>query len=205
MDVEVPFESRYKMSSKINSTKDLILNLCYAKGIKGQYGEPVVGKVRLMKMVFLFEKEIRTIFNKDKNLKSDILQDFKAYDFGPYSDKVYDALEFLVNLGFLMVSKVNSSDADTEFNESKHWSARKSLTGDSEGPDFPEKFCITELGKKFVKAGRAGGELSTEQEKVLSDFKARCTDIELKSLLRYVYTKYPEFTTKSKIRDEILA
>lgn len=49
--------------TKIKSAKDLIMLLLYAKGHKGVEGEAVVGRTRLMKMIFLFDKEIRKQFN----------------------------------------------------------------------------------------------------------------------------------------------
>ena len=38
--------------TKIKSAKDLIMLLLYAKGHKGVEGEAVVGRTRLMKMIF---------------------------------------------------------------------------------------------------------------------------------------------------------
>lgn len=67
-----------------------------------------------------------------------------------------------------------------------------------------EEFSLTAWGREFVEGGNAGT-LSTEQWGVLDEFKSRCTRTSLRSLLKYVYTKYPNTTTESKIRDEILA
>jgi len=41
---------------KIDSPKDLIMALLYAKGPEME-NQPIHGKTRLMKMIFLFEKE----------------------------------------------------------------------------------------------------------------------------------------------------
>ena len=49
--------------SKIRNCKDLLMALLYAKGHTGKQCEPIIGKTRLMKMVFLFDEEIRPKFN----------------------------------------------------------------------------------------------------------------------------------------------
>ena len=40
--------------------------------------------------------------------------------------------------------------------------------------------------------------------KYLRDYKAKLNNASLRDILRYVYIKYPDFTKKSLIRDDIL-
>ena len=84
---------------KVVSSKDFLMLLLYAKGHKKQF-EPIRGRTRIMKMVFLFDKEVRKKFNLDKVIPNNVLPDFTPYDYGPFSSKVFDDLEFLVELGF---------------------------------------------------------------------------------------------------------
>ena len=51
---------------KVASSKDLILLLLFAKGHENAANEPIRGRTRLMKMVFLFDKEVRRRFNLEK-------------------------------------------------------------------------------------------------------------------------------------------
>lgn len=189
--------------AKISNSKDFLMLLFYAKGHKGNQCEPIRGRTRIMKMVFLFEKEIRRKFNLDKAISSDILPAFEPYDFGPFSSQVFSDLEFLIELGLLGVKPVHEEDILPESGmEYDYWQASAGIDNGSIGPEYEEDFQLTTLGKQFVQDGEAGS-VTKEQEKALDEFKARCTGVSLRSLLKYVYTKYPETTTESKIRTEI--
>jgi len=181
---------------KIRSCKDLLLLFLYAKGRAGQQYEPIVGKTRLVKMVFLFEKEIRRKFNLDAQIDESAMPEFEANNFGPFSAKIYEDLEFLVDMGLVDVAGSGEEELlEDEKQEYEYWQA-------TSGP-FQESFCLTDLGKEFVKS-RLKSRLSDSQWKIMDDFKKRCTSAPLKALLKYVYTRYPEMTKKSSIRDEVL-
>src|SRR3989344_6285597 len=66
---------------------DMILLLLYGRGAKGHFSEPIQGITRLMKLLFLLEKEagINDGFS------------FVPYKMGPFSSEVYPELEFLRN------------------------------------------------------------------------------------------------------------
>lgn len=185
---------------KIKSSKDLLMLLLYAKGRSGEACEAIVGRTRLMKMVFLFDEEIRKKFNLEEVVPKGILPEFEAYDYGPFSAQVYDDLEFLVNMGFVDVSAFGSREllAD-EAEEYEYWQA---ISGDEDRP-FQEQFTLTDVGTKFVEK-KLKSELTDEQWQVLDDFKKRCTSASVTALLKYVYARYPKMITKSKIRDQVL-
>jgi sulfur relay (sulfurtransferase) DsrC/TusE family protein len=88
---------------------------------------------------------------------------------------------------------------EDEKQEYEYWQARV----DGEERPFQESFSLTELGEEFVKT-RLATRLTSEHWKVIDKFKKRCTSAPLKALLKYVYTRYPEMTKKSSIRDEVL-
>lgn len=191
--------------TQVTSSKDFLMLLLYAKGHKGKQCEPIRGRTRLMKMIFLFDKEIRRKFNLSKVISRNAFPSFEAYDFGPFSAQVFSDLEFLIELGFVRVIPATGEDIfPEEAMEYDYWQASSGFEGDHVGPEYEEDFSLTALGKQFVEEGEAG-ELSPEQQSALNEFKSRCTGTSLRSLLRYVYTKYPKTTTESKIRNEILS
>jgi len=191
--------------AKVTSSKDLLMHLLYAKGHTGKQCEPVRGRTRMMKMVFLFEKELSRKFNLDKAIAKEALPEFSAYDFGPFSSQVFSDLEFLVDMSFVSPRSVQDSRVVMEESmEYSYWQAGADDESEDAGPQHEEDFSLTALGQQFVKEGHAG-QLTIRQQEVLDEFKARCTSASLRALLRYVYTKYPDTTTKSRIRDEILA
>ena len=186
---------------KITNSKDLIMVLLYAKGHQGQQCEPIHGKTRFMKTVFLFGKEIRQKFNLGESIPESAMPSFEAQDFGPFSGKVYEDLEFLVEMGLVEASSGNDELLEDERLEYEFWQAKG-----KEGSDewsFPIAFSLTDLGKEFVES-RLKDRLSAEQWETLDKFKAQCTSASLAALLKYVYTRYPETTTRSTIRDQVL-
>jgi len=189
---------------KISSTKDLIMLLLYAKGHTNKLHEPIQGRTRLMKMIFLFEKEIRNKFNLDKKISEDALPEFKPYDYGPYSDKVYTDLEFLIDTGFVNVKKLGEvEENEEEMLEYQYWQANMSTEDEYKASVGIDEFKLTERGKGFVE--KELNDISQEQWNIVNLFKARCTGIPLKTLLRYVYANYPAMTSKSKIRNEVMS
>lgn len=193
---------------KIDSLKDLLMILLYAKGHTGEQCQPIQGRTRLMKMVFIFKKELLPKVNKDKTIAPEALPKFDAYDYGPFSPQVYADLEFLIEMGFVTFRNISKESLYPEESmEYKHWTDDAGSAGsdDDSGPEFFQEFYLTEdLGRPFV-LDELLGILSKKQLAIIDEFKTRCTDATLRSLLRYVYTKYPDYTTESKIRDEILS
>jgi len=191
--------------AKVTSSKDLIMLLLHAKGHTGKQCEPIRGHTRLMKMVFLFDKEIRGKFNLEKAIPKEAIPDFKEYDFGPFSAQVFSDLEFLVELGFVQVRRFGGTELlPEETREYEYWQAGSGSDEEQESPICEEEFSLTRIGRDFAEDELARG-LAKHQWAVLDEFKARCTAASLRALLRYVYTKYPKWTTRSKIRDEILS
>jgi uncharacterized protein len=188
--------------AKITSSKDLIMLLLYAAGPSGALCEPIQGQTRLMKMVFLFKKELASRF--DKEIDASAFPDFEAYDFGPFSSDVYSDLEFLVNNGFVTVLQEGESDIlEEEQKEYEYWTATAGADENLDSSYLGRKFQLSGDGREFAQEELASA-FSQAQLKVLGDFKKRCVEASLRSLLRYVYTRYEDMTTKSKIREDIL-
>jgi len=190
---------------KIASSKDLIVLLLYAKGAEEKICEPIVGRTRLIKMIFLFDKEIRPKFNLKKEIPDSALPSFEPYNFGPFSDQIYADLEFLVNFGMVKVKRVGADDdvgAEAELTENEYWQLKTGNENATSSYGEMEEFFLTQDGREFVKTG-AIGKMTSDQWEIFDKFKKRCTEIPLAALLKYVYDKYPEMATKSLIRDKL--
>jgi hypothetical protein len=194
---------------EINNSKDLLMLFLFAKGHQGNPCEPMTGRTRLMKMVFLFEKEIRQLFNLSKVIPTSALPDFEAYNFGPFAKAVYADLEFLQSLGFIEVRRTDDdTKSETESLEEDYWMETE---GADDKPDtdydedilLPYRYSLTPTGEEFVREELLPN-LVDEQLQALDEFKARCTSVSLNTLLKYVYTKYPESAKNSEIRDKVL-
>ncbi len=191
--------------AKVKSCKDFLMLLLYARGHTGEQHEPIAGKTRLMKMVFLFDKEIRRQFNLEKAIPAVAMPDFVNWNYGPFSSDVYRDLQFLVNMGFVNKRALGTSMTDEEeIAENEYWQASGNGENEDDADDYTTfQFYLSSIGEEFVESGEAG-ELTDSQWETLDEFKRRCTATSLKTLLRYVYTKYPETTTKSKIKKDVL-
>jgi len=82
------------------SRSDMLLLLLYAPGPSGQKCEPIRGKTRLQKEVFLTQKSLR-----DAGIFT--YYPFRPYKLGPYSKDLYEDIEWMEHEGVLEVRKVN--------------------------------------------------------------------------------------------------
>lgn len=187
--------------SKVNfNSKDILLLLLHTPTQKGAQG--IIGRTRIIKLVYLFQKEIYPKFKNDNiTLKE---AEFKAWNFGPWSKDVYEDIEFLTNAQFISVSKSDEEPSFGEVAESELWENAISLEDEAIDEYSQENFDLTDLGRGFTES-KKWNQLSDDQKDVLVGFKEHFNSMPLYALLRYVYTKYPDSTVKSKILDKVLA
>lgn len=167
--------------------------------------EPIKGAVRLTKMMFLFEKQIAPVL-KEKGLESDKLPDFFPYNYGPFSKDIYQQLDLFKSIKFI---DVKDMFADEELSYADNMVENEFIDECYEG-DIELKtennywvYQITDKGSDYVESELLPN--IEEQHKVLlGRFKKKVTDMPIKKILHYVYTKYPEYTDKSLIKQEVL-
>jgi len=203
-------------TKKINNRKDILLLLLYAAGASGNYNEPIVGRTRLIKMLFLFKKEALEHFKKGTEISEETFYDFFAWDFGPFSAEAYNDLTFFTLRNFI---KSKKTDDDVLPEELEEWGNYVEASGvcDLSASDYgeedylpseqeyvAEEFFLTDKGKQFVEQN-LWAILNDAQKELLNKFKAKLCSISLRALLRYVYTTYENMTDKSKIKGDILA
>lgn len=166
------------------------------------------GITRLQKLLFLLEEE--------EGLKpTEGTYRFEAYKAGPYSPKLYDDLEFLENLG-LLEGEVTSEASEAEHEEVDllsfgHLMGREvdeSPEGDFDGAAAADayevrRFRVTDEGRKRIEQLLKSNDVQLVAKKIRR-IKSKYGKYSLKDLLYHVYTKYPEMTTASEIRNEVL-
>lgn len=168
--------------------------------------QPVLGAVRLEKMMFLFNQEISKAL-KQKGLESEKLPKFTAYNFGPFSKDVYEQAEFFKGIGFIKIININAQEELGEVDDWEESSFVDELWNDESGTSIPDskymKYEITDKGSEFV-SKLLLKEVNVEQLELLEIFKKKITNTPIKQLLHYVYVNYPEFTKNSLIKGEVL-
>jgi uncharacterized protein YwgA len=177
-------------------------------GAEGGISEGLGGITRLQKYLYLLEKE-GGITSDGGNFQ------FEAYKAGPYSSKLYDDLEFLENLG-LIQSEVTAQATVEEATEIEELTFGDLMGDGAEVVDGEQydgfgasdaceerRFILTGEGRRKVEALLANAEYRPVVN-AIRKIKSRFSNHSLSDLLYYVYTKYPDMTTESEIKDKVL-
>lgn len=182
---------------KIDNRKDVLLLLLFSPGRDGEEGEPIEGRTRLMKLLYLLHRDLEV----EKKLGIERPYSFEAYHYGPFSKDLYNDLEFLENVG-LVESITKGLASPVEQNEEERVRDDVSIGNpdeDSEQLFVEERFKLTEKGKEFVRDDL----LPHVPESIMSSIIELKRDIAprpLTSILRYVYSKYPDSAENTKLQ-----
>ena len=177
-------------SSGVLEIDDAIVLLLGAPGLTEQDRGRMEGITRLEKLLFLLEKET----DATSWLKEDA--GFSSNNFGPFSAKAYQEIEMLTSAGLVEDSaKLTDSAEDT-------WETENIIGEKPADPYATRDLSLTDKGSRYYKALLS--ELPEGAEGVVGELKRRFGSMPLRRLIRYVYQRYPDFTDKSIIRDEIL-
>ncbi|MEY2424373.1 MAG: hypothetical protein QOI95_4440 [Acidimicrobiaceae bacterium] len=150
----------------------------------------IEGITRLEKLVFLVEREseLRDLITEDA--------DFRSHNFGPFSSKVYQAVDTLVAAGLVEDSASLSSTSEDA------WETERVIGAEASDPYATRNLSLTARGRRYYEALIT--ELPKDVGPMLAEFKDQFGALPLRQLIRYVYQRYPEYTEKSIIRDQIL-
>lgn len=128
--------------------------------------------------MILLMKEIFLIeeeFAKEENIKVQDA-DFTSYKYGPYSVDVDDIVDIMEEHGLIISEGRKSSNK--------------------------EIFYLTKKGKE--RANKAFDKLNKRQKLKLSELRKGWDQLGVDGILRLVYTKYPDYTDKSEIKQQVL-
>lgn len=185
----------------IDNRRDILLLLLYSPGNSPQINEPIVGRTRLVKMIFLFKNEVWKKFKGNIPLTEDNMYEFFAWNYGPFSSDVYTDITFFILRGFIERNYSNQESLIESVEEWNFW--LKTYADENAAKEYQEEeFKLTEKGISFT--NELYDSLSDNQKNILKEYKARISNMPLRALLRYVYREYPNQTTKSVIKDDIL-
>jgi uncharacterized protein YwgA len=184
---------------------DILLLLLYVDNCA-----KIKGRTRLQKMVFVFEKELLKKYGFDKQLemKKSCDFEFNAHNYGPFSKKVFELMDFFVNIKMVDASYSNAteeafadiSDLDIAIEDL----AELNIDLEEEAiPNGEPVYCLTETGKNYVQ-DKLLKFISAEQIQALTQLKKSFNEYSLNNILKYVYTKYPDMAKESLVREKVL-
>jgi hypothetical protein len=181
-----PQSAKPESPSPIEGGLDVLLTLLYAPGASGTIGEPVLGITRLQKLLFLLWKE-GSFFQHVPDLYN-----FKAYDFGPCMDDLYDDLEFAEDVGLISVTE---SPSGNEYEGADEEAFLKDFGFQLVRKETRRDYSLTDDG---IEAGKELFDVldHADQDRI-TQIKRRFNSMPFFDLLRYVYRKYPTFAKRS--------
>lgn len=147
------------------------------------------GITRLEKLVFLLQREteLGQLLTEDP--------EFHAHHFGPFSSKIYEAVEVL-KAALLLEETGRISGASDDA-----WEAQQFLLG-RDAEYTTRDFSLTQKGRSYYEA--LVSVLPKGAIQVASHLKDQYGSLPLRQLIRYVYQRYPSLAAESKIRDQVL-
>lgn len=167
--------------------------------------EPIKGAVRLTKMMFLFNEQIAPALKKE-GLDNEKLPNFIAYNYGPFSKDIYEQIELFSSIDFIQVQDLFEAEEMSNVDNIVEKEFIDECYEDEEETKSESNFWeyrITELGSGFVE-DELLPKITDKQKNLMEQYKKKITEMPIKQLLYYVYTRYPEYTEKSMIKDEVL-
>jgi hypothetical protein len=154
------------------------------------YLTAVRGITRIMKLLFLLGKE-----GKLEKTNPAYYQ-FVPYKIGPFAVQVYEDMKLLMELGFVERQHFDREGLpviytdDTKIDEGFRFN------------DVTTIYYLTDIGNKY--AEKLAKSLKTKESDKISKIKAKYAPLSLKALLSYIYQRYPEYTVKSEVLEQIL-
>lgn len=189
-------------NNKLNGA-DYLLLLLYVDSQR-----PIKGAIRLMKMMFLFNQEIADLLKK-KGLDSEKLPEFFAYDYGAFSKEVYEQIDLFKGIEFIKVENIKALEEMAEVDDLEEEPfIHEMFSQDKDMRRLDGKYYKYEIatnGINFIQQKIINEKIITpEQLQILEQFKKKINMMSPMQILKYTYTKYPEYTINSLIKDEVL-
>lgn len=183
--------------------KKFILLILFTPDKEGETNIQITGRTRFMKLVFLFDKEVRKDFEKEKSFEEIVMPKFEPWHYGPFSKDLLHDLEFLINQQYIEVEISSNAPIPAELEEYSFWVEN---LDEFQSREYDEEiFKLTE-NKGVPKAKDIWLLLTNDQKKILVEFKDALNSASLDRILDYVYKKYQKYgyIDKSVIRKKYL-
>lgn len=177
----------------IKNRSQIILALLYAPGFPTA---AIEGITRLQKLIFLISKETGLLKGKEDQPA------FRPYKMGPFSEQIYDEVDFLKSLGLMEEGKTTEADVTIKVEGDLFFDDQmldKYQKGESSSDEKTVVYSLSDKGQKIAK--QIFDSLSDEDKAYIKNLKLKFGSLSLRQLLRHVYKKYPEYTTQSEIKE----
>jgi uncharacterized protein YwgA/predicted DNA binding CopG/RHH family protein len=181
--------------------KEVLLVLLGAGADPKTLAEPLVSRTRLQKLLFL----------ASQHMQPHVRLRFEAYDYGPFDPSLETDVDFLASEGLIEATGHESlpdaglidSDRGRHIRE---WVTTRHSTDNVR--EEVESYQLTRLGMEWVRRFLQSDEYGRPDVKrrlyeECQALRRRFGRVPLEELVDYVYSEYPEFTARSKIRHKV--
>lgn len=182
----------------LKNKAELLISLLYA-GSESSINRSIEGITRLEKMLFLLEVDQGLL---SKATKPDSFN-FVPFKMGPWSQDVYDELDFLDSLDLIERTDAGTiQEEDIVHNDELFDSLTLDKYQKNEAALFDketEKFSLSQEGIFIAK--KIWAQLDESEREKIQMLKKKFNRMNLSQFLRYVYKKYPQYASRSEIKD----
>lgn len=133
--------------------------------------EPVQGRTRLQKMVFLLQKELK---ERGKSSMAGMEYEFIPYDYGPFSKELYDDLDMMIDQKFVEDTEEPLSSGKVKY-----------------------VYEIEDAGEELIDSQSKEWQEAAEILELAQEIKKEYNDELLSDLIEYVYSQYPDYAKRS--------
>lgn len=133
--------------------------------------EPVEGRTRLQKMVFLLQKELE---KRGKSEVTGVEYQFIPYDYGPFSKELYDDLDTMIDQELVEDTEETLSSGKVKY-----------------------VYEIKDAGEEQVVSQSEERQEATEILELAREIKKEYNNELLSDLIEYVYSEYPDYAKRS--------
>lgn len=187
-------DGRVAAQVKIDTPTDLVLLVLRASGAH------VAGITRLQKLVFLVTQDPEYAQLVRRNEAPDVR--FSPYKMGPFNADLYEAVETLQSFRPSLLSAAEASSGIDEVETSRFIEDNDlDRSEPAYGQPMPTIFRLTPQGKTL--AGKLWEIASPDLQRAIERVVRQYGNLPLRELLRRVYTQYPQWTSRSEIRDQL--
>jgi uncharacterized protein len=180
--------------------KEVMLVLLGAGQSFDEPPEAIAGRTRLQKLLFLTAQ----------HLQPHVSSRFEAYDFGPFEESVQADIEFLATEGLIEATGHETLPEVRQHDPERGKRILQWVRGRAERTDESrlEEYRLTRAGlewvRRFIESEQYGNaEVKRQLLAEATQLRKQFGRVPLEKLVDYVYREYPEFTARSKIREQV--
>jgi hypothetical protein len=182
----------------VDSVTDLVLLLLYSN--RRLHGSaPLSGTTKLQKLLFLLTKSVHYKALTAEGETPEV--PFEPYKMGPFTAELYKAVDLLANFNPPLMTSIPAIAGSPDRTETNRYLDDTDLDRTWSPTPSPASYGLTNDG--VVVASQLWEAAPARLRDAIGEVVKAYGSMPIRELLQLVYSKYPEMTIRSEIRDEL--